>query len=81
LPTTTKADEVNGALFENDKAGNPARPDYRGDLTIGGTKYKLAAWLKSGRRGPFISLAATLDDQPMQPAPKPSDPLDDEIPW
>jgi hypothetical protein len=36
-----------------DKEGNPSRPDYHGELNVGGTMYKLAGWIKissSGRK-------------------------------
>lgn len=47
-----------GALFRNDKGDNPSRPDYRGDIRIDGTDYELAAWIKEGKKGKFMSLAA-----------------------
>jgi len=47
-----------GALFKNDKGDNPARPDYRGDLMIDGTLYEIAAWIKDGNKGKFMSLSA-----------------------
>ena len=51
---------MTGALFANDKGGNSARPDWRGDITIGGTRYRLAAWQRQGRKGTFLSLKADL---------------------
>lgn len=53
--------EGNGALFKNDKADNPARPDYRGDLMVGGVLYEVSAWIKplpSDASKRFLSLAA-----------------------
>jgi hypothetical protein len=38
--------EGSGALFKNDKGDNPARPDYRGDVMVGGVVYELSAWIK-----------------------------------
>ena len=38
--------EGNGALFKNDKGDNPARPDYRGDIMLGGVLYEVAGWIK-----------------------------------
>lgn len=46
-----------GALFKNDKGDNDKRPDYRGDCLIDGTKYEIAAWIKDGRKGKFMSLS------------------------
>lgn len=40
------------ALFKNDKQGNDARPDYRGDgLDLDGTPITVAAWLKPTKSG------------------------------
>ena len=35
-----------GAFFKNDKGDNPSRPDYRGDIMLGGVLYELSAWIK-----------------------------------
>jgi hypothetical protein len=35
-----------GALFKNDKGENPARPDYRGDIMLGGVLYEVSGWIK-----------------------------------
>jgi hypothetical protein len=72
-----------GALFRNAKGDNPKRPDYRGDITLGGVQYELSAWLREGKKGKFMSLAGKLkgerprrdDDPPHQ------DPSDSEIPF
>lgn len=47
-----------GALFANDKGSNTSRPDWRGDLMVGGVLYEVAGWVKDGRNGKFISLSA-----------------------
>lgn len=50
-----------GALFRNDKGDNPARPDYRGDLMVGGVLYEVSGWIKPLPSNPekrFMSLAA-----------------------
>ncbi len=36
-----------GTLFPNDKADNPKRPDYTGNINVEGKEYKLSAWLKA----------------------------------
>lgn len=48
-----------GSLFRNDKGGNDKRPDYRGDLNIGGVLYEIAGWIKEGINGKpkFMSLS------------------------
>jgi len=35
-----------GAMFKNDKADNPARPDYRGDIMLNGVLYEISGWIK-----------------------------------
>lgn len=46
-----------GSLFENDRITNPTQPQLTGTITIGGRKYRLAAWRKSTRDGKeFLSL-------------------------
>lgn len=53
-----------GALFKNDKTGgNPNWPDYKGDIMIDGVEYWLSAWLKEGKKGKFMSLAANPKDK------------------
>ena len=46
-----------GSLFKNDKGGNDKRPDYRGDIMLDGKVYELAAWIKEGNKGKFMSLS------------------------
>lgn len=79
-----------GALFKNDKGDNPKRPDYRGDITIGGVRYDLAAWLKDGRNGKFMSLSAKpqdaerrapSQDQAIAKGPGAPADFDDDIPF
>lgn len=53
--------EGSGALFKNDKGDNPARPDYRGDVMVGGVLYELSAWIKplpSDASKKFMSISA-----------------------
>jgi hypothetical protein len=50
--------EGGGSLFKNDKEGNENRPDYRGEILVGGKLYWLSAWVKEGRKGKFFSLSA-----------------------
>ena len=51
---------MTGALFPNDKGDNPKRPDWRGDITINGVKYRVSGWIRAGKRGDFISMKADL---------------------
>lgn len=64
---------LSGALFKNDKGGNEARPDYRGDICINGVNYELAAWIKEGQKGKYMSLSAKeKEEQPAQRQSPPS---------
>ncbi len=62
-----------GVLFPNDKKGNEKRPDFTGDLNVGGTEYKLSAWKKSSKAGNnFLSISVQLKEgqqRPQKPAP------------
>lgn len=82
---------LSGALFKNDKGGNEARPDYRGDICINGVNYELAAWIKEGQKGKYMSLSAKEKEEraPAVPArsqaPAPRgrgfDDMDSDIPF
>ena len=65
--------EGSGALFRNDKGDNPARPDYRGDLMVGGVLYEVSGWIKPVASDPekrMLSLAAK-PKMPRQPSAPP----------
>jgi hypothetical protein len=75
--------EGQGSLFKNDKGDNPKRPDYRGELNIEGTVYELAAWIKEGKKGKFMSMTAkpALGKQaPPAKAAKPAQ-VSDDVPF
>ena len=79
--------EGSGALFKNDKGDNPARPDYRGDVMVGGVVYELSAWIKplaGDASKKFMSLSAKPKQQQAQqnntgrpPPPRRRDDFDD----
>lgn len=47
-----------GALFKNDKAGNPKRPDYKGKLMVAGKNYQVSGWIRESKQGDkFLSLS------------------------
>lgn len=57
--------EGSGSLFKNDKGDNAARPDYRGDLMVGGVLYEVAGWVKplpSDSEKRFMSLSAKVKE-------------------
>ena len=64
--------KTTGALFINEKNGNPSAPDYRGDFKLTqeflaaitealgdqpDCKIKLAGWKKQGQNGAYLSLS------------------------
>lgn len=64
-----------GALFKNDKGTNPVRPDYRGDLMVGGVLYEVSGWIKPKTSNPeerFMSLSAKPKQAQQKPANRPS---------
>lgn len=77
--------EGSGALFRNDKGDNAARPDYRGDIMLGGVLYEVSGWIKplpSDASKRFMSLSGK-PKQATAPAAKPAParrpaPVDDD---
>jgi len=67
-----------GILFKNDKKSGPKHPDYKGSAKVGGTEYWMAAWIKDGEKGKFMTFAFTVkDDAPQRSESE----LDDSIPF
>jgi hypothetical protein len=46
-----------GVLFRNDDKKSEKSPDYTGSAMIDGVEKRLAAWIKEGRKGKFMSLS------------------------
>lgn len=51
-----------GALFTNDRRTKPTHPNFKGSCTIKTpdgelVEYWVSGWEKSGKKGPFVSLA------------------------
>lgn len=66
--------EGSGALFKNDKGDNPSRPDYRGDVMVGGVVYEVSGWIKplpSDASKRFMSLSAKPKQQQRQERQQP----------
>lgn len=56
-----------GVLFKNDKKEQENHPDYQGSIMVSGRKYRLSAWIKTGKSGAkFMSLAVKELDADMQ---------------
>ncbi len=56
-----------GALFKNDKKESDKHPDYTGKINFGGKDMRLAAWIKEGQNGKFMSLTVSEFQQKEQP--------------
>lgn len=69
-----------GTLHRNDKGGVETRPDYRGQLMIGGATYEIAGWIKDGAKGKWLSLSAKVAEE-RAPQPEVRSRVDEDIPW
>jgi len=74
--------EGSGALFKNTRKDKDTHPDYRGDAMVNGQHMEIAAWIKEGKNGKFMSLAFKPKTAPAanQSAGRPQ-PDDSEIPY
>jgi hypothetical protein len=74
-----------GALFKNHEKRSDKSPDYSGKVEVDGKEYRIAAWVKEGKKGKFFSLKFTpADEKPearSEPPPPSQGELDDEIPF
>lgn len=72
-----------GAIFKDNKKQSENGPDYRGNVMVGGVVYELAGWIKTGGKGPFLSLKAQLprDQQQSKPAAQQRPRDEDSIPF
>lgn len=74
--------EGSGALFKNTRKEAENHPDYTGNCVIGGKVMRLAAWIKEGKQGKFMSISIKPDDQQRKPEPAPKqDPFAGDIPF
>ena len=48
-----------GALFKNRYKDSERKPDYKGDGEYKGMKFEMAAWIKEGRNGKFLSVKSS----------------------
>jgi len=67
-----------GILFKNDyKNDNPKAPDYKGKINFDGEEKELAAWVKKGKNGKFLSLSVS---EPYEPTSTKSDNVGQSMP-
>lgn len=45
-----------GVLFKNQQKDTDKHPDYTGKINVNGKEFRLAAWIKEGKAGKFMSL-------------------------
>jgi hypothetical protein len=49
--------ENTGVLFKNEKKQSDKQPDYTGSVLIEGKTLRIAAWIKEGPKGKYMSLS------------------------
>jgi len=60
-----------GVLFVNDKKEKENQPDYTGNITMNGTKMRLAGWKKTAKKDPskkFLSISVSEFQGKQEPA-------------
>jgi hypothetical protein len=71
-----------GALFRDTEKKSEKAPDYTGKLDVDGREYRIAGWLKDGKRGKFLSLKISEPRAQQATASNPGGgDLDEEIPF
>lgn len=59
--------DMGGVLFRNDrKKPDSNQPDYKGTCLVNGEELEIAAWIKEGKKGKFMSLQFKPMQQPQQ---------------
>jgi hypothetical protein len=74
-----------GVLFKNDRKEKDVHPDYTGKCTVNGVELRLAAWIKTGAKGKYMSLSFSEPRGQQERAPEKAAAggggFDDEIPF
>jgi len=77
-------DDTNkGVLFKNDKKGNEKAPDYTGKMNVNGKEMRLAAWIREGAKGKFMSLSLSeqQEKEPSKTEPSKIEDMDEDVPF
>lgn len=72
-----------GVLFKN-QSENEKAPAYKGKINVDGKDYELAAWIREGKSGKFMSLKVQEPRQKQTQAPAPQkdfNDMEDDVPW
>lgn len=76
---------MRGVLFKNDRKESDNHPDYKGSAEVDGVEYWIAAWIKTGKKGKFMSLSFTEKEEAAPPPRQTRQPsrggADDDIPF
>lgn len=69
-----------GILFKNDYKETEKHPDYKGKINVEGKELELAAWVRKGEKGSFMSLSVSEPyKKEQQPQSEQPDPLPDDM--
>lgn len=69
-----------GVLFKNE-SDNEKAPAYKGKINVDGKEYELAAWIREGKKGKFMSLKVQ-EPREKKPAPvKDFTDIADDVPF
>jgi hypothetical protein len=85
--TDRREDAGSGVLSRNDRREKPSHPEFKGEATIDGKSFWVAAWVKEKNDKKFFSLAFRPKEEPAKPKPPPAGrgsfdkPIDTEIPF
>ena len=74
--------ENSGVLFKNEKATTDKHPGWTGKINVDGKDYRLACWIKEGKKGKFMSLKVS-ELMPAKPQAKADsfNDLPDDLPF